>query len=87
MSMHRQSYWKTTLLAASGAILVLVVAYGSALWAGLASTPVIAVGWLLALPLLATAAGGWVVLYRDARAARGQHDLFLALVETRTEAA
>ena len=87
MSMHRQSYWKTTLLAASAAILVLVVAYGSALWAGLAATPVIAVGWLLALPLLATAAGGWVVLYRDARAARGQHDLFLSLVETRTEAA
>ncbi len=87
MSMHRQSYWKTTLLAAAMAILVIVAMYGIAAWALLPGTLIMAVGWVLALPLLATAAGGWVVLYRDTRAARGQRDLFLSLVEKRTEVA
>lgn len=85
MNMHRQSYWKTTLLMASAGFLVLAAVHALAAWLTVPAIPIILLGWLLALPLLATAAGGCVVLYRDALAARGQKDLFLSLVDQRTE--
>ena len=74
-------------MVAVGALLMLITAYGLAALAPMTAALIITLGWLGMLPLLATALGGGLVLYRDTLAARGQRDLFLSLVEKRTEAA
>ena len=82
---HRNSYWKTLLLAGVSGAAMIVGACLLPVASGIAKSTLVVLAWLAALPLLGVALGGCVVLYRDHLQRMGRLDLFHALNESRTE--
>ncbi len=82
---YRNSYWKTLVLAGISGAAAIVGVHLLPLASGIAKTVLVVAAWLAALPLLAVALGGCVVLYRDHLQRHGRRDLFHALNECRTE--
>jgi hypothetical protein len=80
---HRNSYWKTLLLAGMSGVAAIAGAYLLPVAFGIAKTLLVIVAWLAALPLLGVALGGCIVVYRDRLQRHGRRDLFHALNECR----